>query len=97
VSERVKVLYVRYAADLRPTRIGGPPVVIASVLVASSESVIGTVFSVQSVLVRFPEVDMAHDAETIASIVAQVSDGTLMQEVRGTWLNCCWISGRLSR
>jgi hypothetical protein len=101
VSERVKVLYVRYAAGLRPTRIGGKSVVISAALVAvsacDSVSVRGTVFSVQSVLVKFPEVVVVHDAETITSTVVQVLDGTVRQEVRGTWLNCCCTSGRLSR
>lgn len=95
VSERVRVLYVRYAAGLRGTMIGGSSVDIAGTLARVDPT--GTVNSVQSVLVRFPEVVVVHDADTTTSTVVHLLEVTLTHEVRGTWSNCCCTSGRLSR
>lgn len=50
--EGVRVLYVKYAADLRGTKMGPSPVEEAA---AAIVLVTVTTFSVQAVRVRFPE------------------------------------------
>ncbi len=57
----------------------------------------GTVNSVQNVLVRFPEVDVAQEVVITTTAVVQSGATALTQEVRGMWFNCCCTSGRLSR
>ena len=72
--------------------------VISSVLDdASLDAGTGTVVSVQNVLVRFPEVDVAQEVVITTTEVVQSGATALTQEVRGMWFNCCWTSGRLSR
>lgn len=92
--ESDRVLYVRYAAGFRGTRIGGSPVVMSP---AELDAATGTVNSVQNVLVRFLEVDVAQEEESTTTEVVQFGGTALTQEVRGMWFNCCCTSGRLSR
>jgi hypothetical protein len=67
-------------------------VVMSSVLDDGAlDAATGTVNSVQNVLVRFPEVDVAQEE------VITTTEVVLTQEVRGMWFNCCCTSGRLSR
>jgi hypothetical protein len=73
-------------------------VVISSVLDDGAlDAGSGKVVSVQNVLVRFPEEDVAQEEVTTTTEVVQSGTTALTQEMRGMWFNCCCTSGRLSR